>query len=734
MYSLLLTYICLSSLTYVITNAITYENVRGAPYNVSYDHRAITINGVRTMLIAGAIHYPRSTPGMWPYIMKMARDQGLNTVQTYVFWNIHEQRQGILDFSGRANLSQFLRDAADAGLFVNLRIGPYVCAEWDYGGLPAWLNQIPNISFRSNNDAWKTEMRKFVLSITDYVSPYLAKNGGPIILAQIENEYGGDDQAYVEWCGGLVTNELSSTQIPWIMCNGHAANSTIETCNSCNCFSDGWIDRHLRDYPDKPMIFTENEAWFQSWGNAPGIRDATELGYSVAEWFAGGGAYHAYYMWHGGNNYGNTAGSGITTMYADDACLHADGTANEPKYTHLGRLQHIVANSAQAMLSRNATRTAIPWWDGTKWAIGSDQFVYSYPPSAHFLINQFYNPINVLFLNKNITMAAFSVRIYDDNATLLWDSANVSDIPSDNTKFYPIIVGPLQWQTWSEPVLSNLSVITSSSPIEQLKVTNDETIYLWYRRNVTLTETLSHTTVQIETRMANAFLFFLDGQYLGEFDNHAHDQRSITATVSLDLSTFKPNQQYLFEILSISLGLDNGVWGNNLERKGIIGNVWLDGHSLLNDTNLWEHQKGLVGEYLQIYTEEGSSKVDWDAQWTKGINKPITWFQARFDLDHLVKEDINANPVLLDAQGLQRGHVFINGNDIGLYWLLEGACQSATPCCCQQSQVNCLQPTQRYYHIPSDWLRSKGNLITVFDDLGASSPGSVGFVQRVVTI
>jgi hypothetical protein len=192
----------------------------------------------------------------------------------------------------------------------------------------------------------------------------------------------------------------------------------------------------------------------------------------------------------------------------------------------------------------------------------------------------------------------------------------------------------------------------------------------------------TYTKVQIDTRMANAFLFFLDGQYLGEYDNHDHDQHSITITVSLDLSSFKPNQLYLFEILSITLGLDNGVRENNLERKGIIGNVWINGQLIVNNqTNLWEHQKGLVGESLQIYTEQGSSKVDWNTQWTKGINKPITWFQARFDLDHLVREDMNTNPVLLDAQGLNRGHAFINGNDIGLYWLIEGVCHSSTPCC-----------------------------------------------------
>jgi beta-galactosidase GanA len=98
------------------------------------------------MLISGAIHYPRSTPGMWPYIMKMDKNQGLNTIQSYVFWNIHEQKQGVLDFSGRTNLSRFLE-------FVNLRMGPYVCGEWNYGGLPVWINQIHNISILSNNDA-----------------------------------------------------------------------------------------------------------------------------------------------------------------------------------------------------------------------------------------------------------------------------------------------------------------------------------------------------------------------------------------------------------------------------------------------------------------------------------------------------------------------------------------------------------------------------------------------------
>ena len=735
MYFITIIYVCCGLLTYTATSPITCEDVRGTPYKVDYDYRAIKINDVRTMLISGAIHYPRSTPGMWPYIMKMAKNQGLNTIQTYVFWNIHEQKQGVLDFSGRANLSAFLQTATDAGLFVNLRIGPYVCGEWNYGGLPVWLNQIPNMALRSNNDPWKTLMRKFILNIIDYVTPYLAKNGGPIIMAQIENEYHYNDTAYVDWCGSLVTNELSSTNIPWIMCNGLAADSTIETCNACNCLDNGWIDQHNQNDPNKPMIFTENEGWYQKWGDPLAIRTTSDLAYSVAEWFAAGGAYHAYYMWHGGNNYGRSAASAVTTVYADDVCLHSDGTPNEPKYTHLSRLQHLIAQHAKDILSQNATRVPIPWWDGQQWKYDAKQFAYSYPPSTHFIINQFDFPVMVKFHNQNLTLADQSVQIYDDNLTLLWNSANFGDIVNGNTEFFPVVSGPLEWRTWTESRSSNISKILSISPMEQLNLTNDETIYLWYRRNITLKRALQNTIVQVQTIQANAFLFFLNGLYLGEFDNHEHGATRIDDFVALDLSQFKPNEQYLFEILSISLGLHTDAAPGIFEYKGILGNVWLDGELLIDNQtyiNLWEHQKGLVGEYLQIYTEQGSAQVNWDAEWIKSINKPVTWFQTTFDLDHLVREDINANPVLLDANGLSRGHAYINGNDLGLYWLIQGVCQRTVPCCCQQAQINCLEPSQRYYHIPSDWLKPKNNLITIFDDLGAPSPGSVELVQRVV--
>ena len=701
---------------------ITYDQVRGSPYKVSYDHRAVTINGNRTLLSAGVVHYPRSTPAMWPYIMSMAKKNGLNTIQTYVFWNIHEIKKGTYDFSGRANLSLFLQEAANAGLFVNLRLGPYVCAEWDYGGLPVWLNNVPGIEFRSSNNAWETEMKRFIGDILDYVTPYLAKNGGPIILAQIENEYSGGDSKYVDWCGSLVSNDFAWTEVVWIMCNGAVANSTIGTCNGFNCYDNGWMEKHRQAHPDQPLMWTENWGWFQAWGEGPYHRSPEDLSYSVAEWFANGGGYQAYYMWHGGNQYGRTTGSGLVTAYSDTTQLHSDGTPFEPKYTHTGRLHQLLADHAQVLVSQDSVRVPVPYWDGSKWANGTQQCVYSYPPSLHFILNQAGSNLFILFNNQNISIARSSVQIYDYNVNLLWNSANTSGILTNNTDYVTVVQGPLDWKYFTEPLITNLPTVTSSHPLEQLNLTNDETVYLWYRRNISLTQPSAQSVLLVDTRRANSLLFFLDGQYLGSFTNRDHAHSTITANVTLNLGQFQPSQQYRFDILSVCLGNDNfNIGYSNFEYKGIVGKVVIDGQVLTNGD--WKHQKGLYGENSQIFTEQGSKTVEWNPQWTSAINKSTTWFQTHFDLDKLARQDLNANPVLINALGLNRGHVYVNGYDLGMYWLILSDCK--------QDENGCGPPSQQYYHMPPDWLMPKNNLLTVFEELGASSPASVSIVQRV---
>jgi hypothetical protein len=222
-----------------------------------------------------------------------------------IFWNYHEKTRGTFDFEGSGNITRFYELAAKNGLFLNVRFGPYICAEWSNGGLPVWLNHIPGMKVRSSSLVWKQEMERFVRFMLDLSRPFLAENGGPIILAQIENEYSMDDDPYIEWCGKLV-DQLNTT-IPWMMCNGKAASNTILACNGNDCYR--FAVNETRDRPNEPLLWTENEGWFQKWAENPDEeppqnidmtpndnRTAQDVAYSVARWFAIGGAHQNYYV------------------------------------------------------------------------------------------------------------------------------------------------------------------------------------------------------------------------------------------------------------------------------------------------------------------------------------------------------------------------------------------------------------------------------------------------------
>lgn len=165
-----------------------------------------------------------------------AKNDGFNMIQTYVFVNAHAPKgEWPWSFEGPANLHLFLQKVAAAGLFVNFRIGPYVCAEWSWGGYPYNLAQIPGVATRSSNAAWEAWMRSILLNVTTEFRGYFADRGGPIVLAQVENELHTSDQAYIDFCGALV--EETKTAIPWEMCNGVSAANTINSCNSGDCTS-----------------------------------------------------------------------------------------------------------------------------------------------------------------------------------------------------------------------------------------------------------------------------------------------------------------------------------------------------------------------------------------------------------------------------------------------------------------------------------------------------------------
>ncbi|ONM04248.1 Beta-galactosidase, partial [Zea mays] len=191
---------------------------------VSYDRRSLMFDGHREIFLSGSIHYPRSPPDMWPELIAKAKEGGLNTIETYVFWNIHEPEKGEFNFEGQNDVVRFFQLIQEHDMYAMVRLGPFIQAEWNHGGLPYWLREIPDIVFRTNNEPYKMHMETFVKIIIKRLKDanLFASQGGPIILAQIENEYQHMEAAfkdegtkYINWAAKMAIS--TNIGIPWIM-------------------------------------------------------------------------------------------------------------------------------------------------------------------------------------------------------------------------------------------------------------------------------------------------------------------------------------------------------------------------------------------------------------------------------------------------------------------------------------------------------------------------------------
>ncbi|XP_051221950.1 beta-galactosidase 7-like [Lolium perenne] len=268
---------------------------------------------------------------MWPGLIENAKKGGLDVIQTYVFWNVHEPIQGQYNFEGRYDLVKFIREVHSQGLYVSLRVGPFVEAEWKYGALPFWLHSVPNITFRSDNEPFKVHMQNFVAKIVKMMKDekLYYPQGGPIIISQIENEYKLVEAAfhsrgppYVQWAAAMAVN--LQTGVPWMMCKqDDAPDPIINTCNGLIC-GETFLGPNS---PKKPALWTENwTSRYPLYGHDPRFRSAADLAFAVALFIARKkGSFVNYYMYHGGTNFGRFASSYVTTSYYDGAPLDEYG-------------------------------------------------------------------------------------------------------------------------------------------------------------------------------------------------------------------------------------------------------------------------------------------------------------------------------------------------------------------------------------------------------------------------
>lgn len=541
---------------------IRYHDLQGLPYTVTYDNRSFllnnnnNINNTRTIFLSGSVHYPRSTPGMWDDIFNKAVNDGLNLIETYYFLNAHQHKPNDWNFTFNTDLKLFLDKAAAANLFINFRIGIYICGEWNYGGFPIWINSIPNLTTRTSNPNWLALMNASYTRIVNEVRNYFPDQGGNIILTQIENEYGdfacdgaigSCDMNYVNYCGELA-NSLDVGLVE--MCNGYSANNTINSCNGNDCTN--FLNEHGQSGQillSQPALWTENEAWFQQWGEAysyngtifpypnnPASRTPMNIAYTIGRWFARGGTLHNYYMWYGGFHMARNAGTSVSNGYAQMANLNSDGLSNQPYRQHLANLHHLLSTdliylpllecSAQAYNSTllqvfNASNNQ--WVPGTNTTLGFGYTCYA-PYNLLFMENSASVSHHVRWPNtatdqiNGYLLPSYTIIFVDGNTgNVLFNTSNVPPPPTVR-QFTPYVSSPvLQWEQWSDGIIAESmnysvhstliptekngqyhvpfstpstigNVYVNTFPYEQLNITEDDTEYMVYTRMITTNE------------------------------------------------------------------------------------------------------------------------------------------------------------------------------------------------------------------------------------------------------
>jgi beta-galactosidase len=299
------------------------------------------LDGKPFQVLSGEMHYTRVPREYWRDRLKKARAMGLNTITTYVFWDLHEPRPGVWDFQGQLDVAEFAREAQQEGLWVILRPGPYVCSEWDLGGLPSWLLADPNMQLRSQDPAFLRPAAAYLKRLGQELAPLTAARGGPIIMVQVENEYGSfaDDKDYMRAvrdaivAAGFDDVVLEAADGPWNWPKG-----TLPDLPVVANFPPGRAPEAFaaldKFRPGNPHMAGEWWAgWFDQWGE-PHHRTDAEKEARDMEWMLANGASFSIYMWHGGTTFGFMNGANWedkqgyrpqTTSYDYDAALDEAG-------------------------------------------------------------------------------------------------------------------------------------------------------------------------------------------------------------------------------------------------------------------------------------------------------------------------------------------------------------------------------------------------------------------------
>lgn len=291
---------------------------KGVPGDFKAGNKTFLLNGKPIILRAGELHYSRIPKPYWEHRIQLAKAMGMNTICIYLFWNYHEQQQGVYDFTGDKDVAEFVRLIQKNGMYCILRPGPYVCAEWDMGGLPWWLLKKDDIQVRTiNDDFYMAETKKFFKQVGKQLAPYQIQNGGPIVMVQVENEYSawGNDEKYMAAIRDNL-REVGFDKVQLVRCDwawNFDSYKLDGAATALNFGAGSKIDEQFKRFqqlhPNEPQMCGEYwTGWFDKWGSPHETRDVKSFIGSLKDMMDRNISF-SLYMAHGGTSFGQWAGA-----------------------------------------------------------------------------------------------------------------------------------------------------------------------------------------------------------------------------------------------------------------------------------------------------------------------------------------------------------------------------------------------------------------------------------------
>ena len=299
--------------------------------------KTFLLNDKPFVVKAAEVHYPRIPREYWDQRIKMCKALGMNTLCIYIFWNAHEQQQDQFDFTGNNDIRAFVKLAQANGMWIIVRPGPYVCAEWEMGGLPWWLLKKKDIRLREQDPFFMERLEIFEKKVGEQLGDLTIDKGGPIIMVQVENEYGsyGEDKPYISAVRDIIRksgfDKVELFQCDWS--SNFTKNGLDDLTWTMNFGTGANIDQEFRKLgelrPNSPKMCSEFwSGWFDKWGGRHETRGAEAMVDGISQMLDRGISF-SLYMTHGGTNWGHWAGANSPGFAPDVTSYDYDAPINE---------------------------------------------------------------------------------------------------------------------------------------------------------------------------------------------------------------------------------------------------------------------------------------------------------------------------------------------------------------------------------------------------------------------